>query len=52
MFDSATGEVIFALARAATGFKPAVSRDGRLLGWSEQGGYQFIDLGKKPNGNK
>jgi hypothetical protein len=52
LFDADTGEVVFALARAATGIKPAVSRDGRLLGWSEQGGYRFIDLGEKPHGDK
>ncbi len=47
LFDSATGTVMFSMARPATGTKPAVSRDGRLLGWSEQSGYQFIDLSKK-----
>lgn len=52
LFDSATGKVVFSLARAATGFKPAVTSDGRLLGWSEPGGYQFIDLAKKREGDK
>ena len=32
--------------------RPAFSRDGRLLGWSESGGYRFIDLGKKAKGSK
>lgn len=44
LFDSATGLVVFSLARVATGTNPAVSHDGRLLGWSEPRGYQFIDL--------
>ncbi len=52
LFDSATGNIMFSLPRAATGTKPAVSQDGRLLGWSEQSGYQFIDLSKKQDSNE
>jgi WD40 repeat protein len=47
LFDSATGQVVFSLARAATGTNPAVSSDGRLLGWSEPRGYQFISLPRR-----
>ncbi len=46
LFDAATGVVVFALGRPHHTAKPAVSRDGRLLGWNEPGGYRFIDLGK------
>ena len=52
MFDATTGEVVFALTRAATGKKPALSRDGRLLGWSVRGGFQFLDLGQKSRADK
>jgi WD40 repeat protein len=52
LFDGATGEVVLALNRPERTARPAVSRDGRLLGWSEQGGYRFIDLGQKPGGGK
>jgi len=52
VFDAATGEVVLALNRPESTAKPAISRDGRLLGWSEPGGYRFIDLGKQPNGDK
>lgn len=47
LFDSATGKLVFSLARESTGAKPAVSADGQLLGWSEPSGYQFIDLTQK-----
>jgi hypothetical protein len=47
IFDSTTGEVVLTLNRAECGAKPAISRDGRLLGWSEPGGYRYIDLGRK-----
>ncbi len=52
LFDAATGQVVFSLARAATGSKPAVSRDGLLLGWSEPRGYKFIDLARKQDSDK
>lgn len=48
LFDAATGAIVLALKRSACGSKPAFSRDGRLLGWSEPDGYYFIDLGRKP----
>ena len=51
-FDAATGEVILTVKRQVQTFKPAVSRDGRLVGWSEPEGYRFIDLGKKADGDK
>jgi WD40 repeat protein len=50
LFDVATGEVMLGLARSESTAKPAVFRDGRLLAWSEPGGYRFIDLGPKPGG--
>ena len=46
LFDAATGGVVFSLPRSATGAKPAVTRDGKLLGWSEPDGYRFIDLAR------
>jgi len=52
LFDAATGELILALPRPECGAKPAFSRDGRLLGWSEADGYKVIDLGKTPEGAK
>jgi len=52
LFDAATGGVVFSLARATTGSKPAVSRDGLLLGWSEPRGFQFIDLTRKQDSDK
>ena len=51
-FDAATGEVILTVKRQVQTFKPAVSRDGRLVGWSEPEGYRFIDLGKEADGDK
>lgn len=51
-FDSTTGTLMFSMARPQTGTKPAVSVDGRLLGWSEPRGYQFIDLSKDQGSNK
>jgi WD40 repeat protein len=47
LFDAVTGDVILTLPRADHTAKPAFSRDGRLLGWTEPGSYRFIDLGKK-----
>jgi len=47
LFDSTTGEVVLALKRSECGAKPAFSRDGRLLGWSEPDGYWYIELGGK-----
>jgi hypothetical protein len=44
--------VVLTLKRPDHTAKPAVSRDGRLLGWSEPGGYRFIDLGKRPDGGR
>jgi WD40 repeat protein len=52
VFDSTTGEVVLTLPRPECGAKPAISRDGRLLGWSEPGGYRYIDLGKKADESK
>lgn len=52
MYDSATGELVFALARPQSGSKPVVSRDGQRLGWSERDGYRFIYLGKKRPADK
>jgi WD40 repeat protein len=52
LFDAATGEIVLTLKRPDHTAKPAFSRDGRLLGWSEPGGYRFIDLGKKADDNK
>jgi WD40 repeat protein len=52
LFDAATGVVVLTLSRTDHTAKPAVSRDGRLLGWSEPGGYRYIDLGKKPDGGR
>lgn len=50
MYDAATGEVVFALGRTATGSQPGMSHDGRVFGWSERGGYQFVNLDRKPSG--
>jgi WD40 repeat protein len=47
LFDTTTGVVVLTLKRPDHTSKPAISRDGQLLGWSERGGYRFIDLGKK-----
>jgi WD40 repeat protein len=52
LFDAVTGAVVLTLKRPDHTARPAVSRDGRLLGWSERAGYRFIDLGKKPDGGK
>jgi WD40 repeat protein len=52
LFDAGTGTVVLTLKRTDHTAVPAVSRDGRLLGWSEPSGYRFIDLGKKPAGGK
>ena len=46
IFDAETGEIILQLPRPECSSKPAFTRDGRLLGWSEPAGYRFIDLGK------
>lgn len=47
LFDSTTGELVFSLPRTTTGSRPTVSRDGRILGWSESDGYHFFDLSGK-----
>ena len=47
LFDAASGEVVLALKRTDFTAKPGYSRDGRLLGWFEQSGYHYIDLGNK-----
>jgi hypothetical protein len=52
LFDAVTGDVVLLLKRDSHTAKPAVSRDGQLLGWSEPGGYRFIDLGRKKDGGK
>jgi WD40 repeat protein len=44
LFDSANGLVVLELPRKECGAKPAISRDGNLIGWSEPGGYRYIDL--------
>jgi WD40 repeat protein len=46
LFNAATGDIVLTLPRPDHTAKPAVSRDGRLIGWFEPGGYRFIDLGK------
>jgi hypothetical protein len=48
LFDAATGDVALALQRPECGAKPAFSRDGCLLGWSEPDGYRFINVGDGP----
>lgn len=48
IFDAETGAIVLTLARPECGAKPAFSSDGKVLGWSEPGGYQVIELGKKP----
>jgi WD40 repeat protein len=52
LFDAVTGEVVLTLKRGDHTFRPAVSRDGQLLGWSEPSGYRFIDIGRKAEGGK
>ena len=52
IFNASTGEVVLTLKRPDHTAHPAVSRDGRLLGWFESDGYRFIDLGKKREGSK
>lgn len=47
LFDSTTGKLVFSLPRTTTGSRPTVSRDGRILGWSESDGYHFFDLSGK-----
>jgi WD40 repeat protein len=47
LFDSTSGDIVLVVRRPNFGLKPAVSRDGRLLGWSEPGSYHFIDLAFK-----
>lgn len=47
MFGASTGEVVLTLKRPVHTAAPAISRNGRLLGWSEAGGYRFVDLDKQ-----
>jgi WD40 repeat protein len=49
LFDAATGVVMLTLPRRDHTAKPAVSRDGRLLGWSEPSGYMYINLDERPD---
>lgn len=44
LFDATNGTVVLEMPRKECGAKPAVTRDGKLIGWSEPGGYRFIDL--------
>jgi DNA-binding beta-propeller fold protein YncE len=44
LFDAASGEVVLSISRSNHTAKPAVSRDGRLLGWNEPSGYHYIVL--------
>jgi WD40 repeat protein len=48
LFDAATGQIVLELKRPECGAKPGISRDGRVLGWSEPDGYKLIDLDRKP----
>jgi len=50
LFDAETGTVVLTLKRTDHTARPAVSRDGTILGWSEAAGYRFIDLGRKGSG--
>ncbi len=52
LFDAATGEIVLTWPRPECGAKPNISRDGRLLGWSEPDGYKYIELGKNAKGGK
>lgn len=45
-FDAVSGETVLTLNRGDHTAKPAISLDGRVIGWSEPGGYRYIDLGK------
>ena len=45
IFDTTTGEITLSLKRTECSAKPAVSRDGHLLGWNEPEGFLYIDLG-------
>jgi tricorn protease-like protein len=50
VFDTDSGAILLTIDRPSVGAMPTFSRDGRLLGWSEADGYQYIDLGSKPSG--
>jgi WD40 repeat protein len=52
LFDATTGGVVLTLPRPECTAKPAVTADGRVLGWSEPDGYKVIDLGKKAAGGR
>jgi WD40 repeat protein len=45
LFDADSGKIILTLKRPDCASKPAFTRDGRLLGWTEPDGFWFIDLG-------
>lgn len=44
IFDASTGQVVMKFDRPVCGAKPAFTRDGQMLGWSEPTGYHYIDL--------
>jgi hypothetical protein len=44
LLDSANGTIVLEIARDECGAKPAFTRDGKLLGWSEPGGYRYIEV--------
>jgi WD40 repeat protein len=46
LFNASTGEVVLTLKRDRPTARPAVSRDAKLIGWNELGGFRFIDLSK------
>ena len=48
LFDAETGIVVLTLKRPNPTAQPGVSLDGRLLGWMEPSGYQYIDLDHGP----
>jgi hypothetical protein len=52
LFDAATGTIVLTFQRTQCSAKPAITRDGRLLGWSEPGGYFFIEVGQKTESNE
>lgn len=52
LFDAATGVVVLTWPRVECGARPAFSRDGNLLGWSEPDGFKYIDLARKADDKK
>lgn len=46
VYDANNGKTVLSFPRTGCSAKPAVSQDGRFMGWNEDSGFWYVDLGE------